>query len=57
VNKEKVNEEPVLEIILSGFVVIQDNDESTRKNKDVRIHEHGEEEDVRIQEEHGRIQE
>jgi len=46
-----VNENQVLEIILTRFSVVQDNDESIGNKEYVRINEEDEEEDVRIQEE------
>jgi hypothetical protein len=49
--EEKVNENQVPEIILTRFAAVQDHDESTGKEEDVRIQEEDEEEDVRIQEE------
>jgi hypothetical protein len=44
VNEEQVNEE-LPEIILSGFAVVRDHDESTGKEEDVRIQEDDEEDD------------
>jgi hypothetical protein len=49
--KQQVNEDQVLEIIVTGFVVVQDNDESTGKEEEARIQKEDEEEDVKIQEE------
>jgi hypothetical protein len=46
--RREVNEEQVPEIILIGFAVVQDHDESTGQEEDVRIQEDDEEEDVRI---------
>jgi hypothetical protein len=46
-----VNEDQVLEIIVIGFVVVRDNDESTGKEEEARIQKEDEEEDVKIQEE------
>ena len=52
--EEHVNEEQVQGIMLTGFEAIQDHDESTRKEEDVRIQEVDEDEYVIIQEENGK---
>jgi hypothetical protein len=49
--EEHVNENQVLEIILTRFAATKDHDESTFKEEDVRIQEENEEEYVRIREE------
>jgi hypothetical protein len=49
--EEQVNENQVLEIVLTRFAAVKDHDESTVKEEDVRIQEENEEEYVRIREE------
>jgi hypothetical protein len=48
--EEHVNENEVLEIILTIFTVVQDHNEFMGQEEGVRIQEEDEEEDVRIQE-------
>jgi len=45
-----VNEDQVPKIIVTGFVVVRDNDEFIGKEEEARIQKEDEEEDVKIQE-------